>query len=259
MRYSSRFWLYAPLTLFLILTGGAMAHWWTVAKSVERKLDALNGHEGAAGITLSFTSKTISGFPFNIDVVFTGFRIAGAGAHGPFAWSSERFALHALTYGRQQQIYEAAGRQTLAWRDGAAKDHAISFLPATLRASAIADAQGLSRFDLDAVGAGGNDSSGAAFTLQDGQFHLRRGAKNTLDLVLSADGVKTADNAVQRLRITISLTHGEIWNALLAGKQSWPQTYEAWRQAGGAAQTTHRDIAPPDAAIAVADVLNSLY
>ena len=165
MRYSSRFWLYAPLTLFLALAGWAMTHWWIVATAFDKKLNDLNGHEAVPGITLSYSGKTISGFPFNIDVVFTGFKIAGAGAHGPFTWSSEHFALHRLTYGRAQDIYEAAGTQTLAWADGAGVPHHIGFLPGAMRASgAIADGRRASaRFDLDITGASGKD----------GEFHHR--------------------------------------------------------------------------------------
>ena len=110
LKYSSRFWLYAPLMVFLGIAAWAMGHWWVVASALDRKLTALNGHEAMPGVTVSYASKTISGFPFNIDIVFTGLKIAGAGPHGPFAWSTERFALHRLTYGRAQDIYEAAGQ-----------------------------------------------------------------------------------------------------------------------------------------------------
>ena len=257
MRYSSRFWLYAPLALFLILAGGAMAHWWVMAGALDRKLNAINGHDAVPGITLSYSTKTISGFPFNLDVVFTGLKIAGAGAHGPFAWTSERFALHALTYGRTQQIYEAAGQQSLAWSDGGGKTHHVDFLPASLHASALVDGRGLSHFDLEAVGLGGSGS--APFTIEAGQFHLRRGVGNSVDLMLSADDARTAGGVIQRLRVYVSLTHGEAWSGLLAGTSGWPETYAAWRQAGGEAQMGKRDIAPAEGAVAVADILNSLY
>ena len=125
VRFSSKFWLFAPLVLFFALAGTAMAHWWIVAGALDRKLTAMNGHEAIPGITLSYTGKTISGFPFNIDVLFTGFVAEGQGAHGPLRWSSEKFALHRLTYGRPQDIYEAAGEQSLSWTDGHGKNHAL--------------------------------------------------------------------------------------------------------------------------------------
>src|SRR5581483_1864200 len=74
MNYSHRFWLYAPLCMFLGLAAWAMGYWWVVASAFDKKLTALNGHEAVPGITVSYASKTISGFPFNIDVVFTGLK-----------------------------------------------------------------------------------------------------------------------------------------------------------------------------------------
>ena len=237
MNYSSRFWLYAPLALFLGLAGWAMAYWWVVATALDKKLTALNGHEAVPGITLSYDAKTISGFPFNIDVVFSGFKVEGAGAHGPFAWQSEKFALHALTYGAIRQIYEMAGQQTLSWQDGSGKSHHIAFLPASMHAGADLTAKGLNRFDLDIVGAGGKDSDGVPFTIARAQFHMRHDPKmDALDLMVSADQVKTSSLSFNSLSAYSTLSHGAALAPLLAGAQSWPQATAAWRNAGGAAE-----------------------
>ena len=145
------------------------------------------------GITMAYASKTISGFPFNIDVVFTGFTVEGQGAHGPFRWTTEKFALHRLTYGRAQDIYEAAGNQTLIWADGHGKSHELNFLPGLLHASAGMDGRGLLRFDLEAVAAAGQDSDGVPFTAAHAGLHLRRDPKaDALDLMISGDDIKTS-------------------------------------------------------------------
>jgi len=261
MKYSSRFWLYAPLALFLTLAGWAMAHWWSVAAAFDKKLTALNGHQALPGITLSYTSKTISGFPFNIDVVFTGFKIAGIGAHGPFAWSSERFALHALTYGRTQEIYEAAGRQMLAWSDGDGKPHHIDFLPASLHASAIADSKGLARFDLDIKNAAGKDSDGEPFAASRAQFHMRRDpGADALDVMISADEAHSTKGSIRTFSAYTTLTQGTAWARLLAGTQSWPDANAAWQKAGGIARSEKRTITPAMGIAPVIDpVLTSLY
>ena len=256
MNYSSRFWLYAPLALFLALAGWAMAYWWVVATALDKKLTALNGHEAVPGITLSYTSKTISGFPFNIDVVFTGFKIAGAGAHGPFAWQSEKFALHALTYGAVRQIYEMAGQQSLSWQDGSGKSHHITFLPATMHASADMNAKGLNRFDLDIMGAGGRDGDGAPFTIARAQFHMRHDPKSeALDLMVSADQVKTSNLSFNSLSAYSTLSHGAALTPLLAGAQSWPQADATWRQAGGTAEAGRH---ASDAGIDVTDLADKI-
>src|SRR5215472_12801685 len=86
MNYSSRFFLYAPLALFLLLAAGASAVWWREASALSARLDALNGHEAMPGVTLRFASKTVGGFPFNIDVVFKDFRVEIRTPHGPSIW-----------------------------------------------------------------------------------------------------------------------------------------------------------------------------
>lgn len=255
MRYSSRFFLYAPLALFLALAGWAMAHWWIVAAAFDKKLTALNGHEAVPGVTFSYTSKTISGFPFNIDVVFAGFKVSGAGAHGPFAWSSEHFALHTLTYGPEKYIFEAAGQQALAWTDGAGVMHRAVFLPGSLRASSLADDRGLARFDLDLVAAAGKNFTAAHF-----QFHLRRDPQaDALDLMVSADAAKAPGLQIHTLSDYLTLDPGKPFAPLLAGVQSWSDAAAAWRKAGGMARPGKREITPAEDASAIDRVLTSLY
>ena len=241
MKYSSRFWLFAPITVFLALAAAAMTHWWVVAGALERKLDAMNGHEAAPGITLSFASKSVSGFPFNIDVVFTDFAIAGQGAHGPFHWTTDRFALHRLTYGRVQDIYEAAGNQGLSWTDGGGNSHALNFLPGSLRASAIADRQGVLRFDLDVMDASGHDGAGTPFTAVRSQLHLRRDLKaDALDVQVSGDDIKTQGNIaglfgnhITHIALYATLTKGASFAPLLAGAGTWAAASADWRAKGG--------------------------
>jgi hypothetical protein len=239
--YSSRFWLFAPITIFLGLAAIAMAHWWAVAGTVERELDAMNGHEAAPGITLSFASRNVSGFPFNLDIVFTDFAIAGQGAHGPFRWTTKNFALHRLTYGRLQGIYEAAGNQTLSWTDGGGRPHGLNFLAGSLRASAIADRQGLLRFDLDVVDASGRDSAGTPFTALRSQLHLRRDPKaDAMDLQVSGDEIKTQGNIaglfgdhITHVALYATLTKGSAFAPLLAGTGTWAAASADWRTKGG--------------------------
>ena len=241
MTYSSRFWLFAPITIFLALAAIAMAHWWVVAGTVERQLDAMNGHDAAPGISLSFATKSVSGFPFNLDIVFTDFAVTGQGAHGPFRWSTGKFALHRLTYGRLQDIYEAAGNQALSWTDGSGEAHGLNFLPGSLRASAIADSKGLLRFDLEAVDAGGHDSSGAPFTTADAQIHLRRDPKaDAMDLQVSGSEIKGQGNIarlfgdhITHIALYAILTKGSAFAPLLAGTGTWAAASADWRAKGG--------------------------
>lgn len=247
MKYSSRFWLYAPLTLFLGLAAWAMGHWWILAKDADKKLTAMNGHQAIPGVTLSWASQTISGFPFRVDVVLTDLLVLAEGPRGPLIWHSDRFALHALTYGRTQDIFEAAGPQTLVWTDADNRRHQLSFLPASLRASTIADEKGLTRFDLDLLDAGGKDTDGAGFTIARAQLHMRRDPKtDALDLMLSAleakDPATPFGDRIRKMEIYSRVTHGSAFARLLGGQEGWMDAIMAWKHRGGEIVTGPVDI-----------------
>lgn len=228
MNYSSRFWLYAPFCTFLTLAAIAAVHWWIVAGAFEKKLTALKGQQAIPGVTFDWDKADVGGFPFRLDADFVNFRVAGAGAHGPFRWSAEKFALHALTYGRAKSVYEAAGQQKLSWTDGTGATHSISFLPGALRASSIVDGRGLTRADLEIVGMGAKD-----FTIGRFQLHMRRDPDGAdLDLMLKAESVGTR-NLVQAYA---TLSRANSLTALLKGESSWPAADANWRAQGGVAK-----------------------
>jgi hypothetical protein len=236
MNYSHRFWLYAPFCTFLALAAIAMVHWWIVAGAFEKKLAALKGHEPVPGISLDWDKVDVGGFPFRLDADFSNFRVHGAGAHGPFAWSAEKFALHALTYGPAKAVYEAAGRQQAAWTDAAGNAHEANFLPGSLHASSILDDKGLSRADLDIIGMSAKD-----FSIGRLQFHMRRDPNGTdLDLMLKADGAGTGKD----LQVYANLTRADLLAPLLKGQASWPQACSGWRAQGGVARLS-QVVAPP--------------
>ena len=108
MRYSSRFFLYAPFSLFVILAIAVGVQWWREASAWSQKIDALNGHEIAPGITLHFASRQLTGFPFRVDTVFKDLRLSFAGPRA-FKWKAEDFALHRLSYGSGKTVFEAGG------------------------------------------------------------------------------------------------------------------------------------------------------
>ena len=59
-----------------------------------------------------------------------------------------------------------------------AVEHQLAFLPGHLaRQRASRMREGLSRFDLDMLDAGGKGTDGAIFTIGRAQFHLRRDPK----------------------------------------------------------------------------------
>jgi hypothetical protein len=236
MSYSHRFFLYAPLAAFLAVFAVVGAYWWVAAGAFYKTLDAANGHELAPGVTLHFAAREGGGFPFRIETLMQNVRIDVATSYGPLTWQCERFAMHALTYGREQIIYEAAGKQTLNWTDAEHTHHIWTFVPGSMRASSIVVNGRLARFDLDIVGIGSPDVAAGRV-----QFHLRRNPrKDAIDIFLSGDAIHIAPalqagfgDTIPKLRLEGSFVPGTPLTALLDAKSDWRSAFEAWRRANG--------------------------
>lgn len=234
MKYSSRFFLYAPVGVFLLLLAAAGIHWWIAASRLATWLDAHNGREIMPGVTMRFDARSITGFPFSLDTEFENVSFTVATPLGPTQWRSEHFAMHGLTYGRDETIFEAAGRQFLRWTRPDRTMRALEFAVASLRASAIDKNGGLERFDLDLVGFGSK-----AFTAQRLQIHLRRNGADKLDLYLLSSGLRSAAGSCPRLdylasgELEGSADRAEAFSPLLSAKQDWNGAVADWRKRGG--------------------------
>ena len=246
MTYSSRFFLYAPLALFLALAVGAGANWWIAANALSKKLDSLNGRPAMPGVILSFSAKRISGFPFNLDVVFRDFRIEVETSHGPSAWSSPDFALHALAYGREQMIFEAAGTQRLSWTDSAGRYNTMPFEVGAWHASSIADAQGLTRVDMDLIGFGS-----PALTAKRIGLHARLNPKaDAVDVAGEVDSLTPVaqpaslfGRTILQARLSASAVPSQSFAAIRSGGASWEEALEGFRRSGGRLHIDALDIA----------------
>jgi hypothetical protein len=228
MNYSSRFWLYAPITAFLLIAAAVMAYWWVVAGAFDKNLAALKGTEAVPGITLDWTPVEVGGFPFRLDADFTGFTVKGAGAHGPFAWSPAKFALHTLSYNRAKTVYEAAGKQSVAFAMADGSTVSTTFLAASMRGGTITGNDGLRRFDLEIVGLSAQDT-----TITHLQFHARRDPDGkSLDLMLQGDDW----NSRKLVKIYATLNQASTLMPLLAGTAGWPSAVAGWKAQGGSAK-----------------------
>jgi len=234
MRYSSRFFLYAPIAALLTLAAIAMVHWWIVAGALEKRLDAVNGHEIIPGVRISFASKRIAGFPFRLETRLSGLRIEVEEKDGPIVWTTEDFAAHALAYGRVQAIFEAAGQQTVSWHDRVGTTHAFAFLPGTFRASAIVENSALVRFDSQVI-----DLDGADFRAAKLEFHFRTN-KDKIEayLLLQNAHIPSGYAAslgpdLQTLTANVSLDHRAALDDGLRGQIAPATALDQWRQAGG--------------------------
>jgi hypothetical protein len=224
VRYSSRFFLYAPFALVVAAAAAVMLLWFQASAAWSKHIIAMNGHEIAPGIMLSYSSETIGGFPFRIDTVFKNFKISVAGAG---TWQSDEFAMHTLTYGHGQAVFEAAGNQTFTW----GKNGRFVFVPGSIRASANLDGNALSRFDLVFVAL---DSE--TITIGRGEIHMRRNpSSDAVDLALSGDSIHLPHQTkiISHFRLAAHIAPRIPFNPLLAGQTHWQTATEAWRNANG--------------------------
>jgi hypothetical protein len=238
VRYSSRLFLYAPFVILLTIAAIAMFRWRQLATEWETKLVAANrGQEIAPGVTLHFSSQEVGGFPFNLDVVLNNFVLSVQSTRGPLSLRSEQFAIHALTYGRAQQIFEAAGTQSLIWTDAEGGAHRFIFVPGTMRASAIEKDGRFSRFDLDVESFGSRLLTGGR-----AQFHIRTATDpNALDFVIRADDLRLRPSGAVLPHVDFEgrITPIAPLYSLLSGRDEWRKAIGYWRTARGALRLEH--------------------
>lgn len=245
MRYSSRLFLYAPLIVLAALALGAALLWRSVAGGLEARLLRDNGGAIAPGVTLRFAHERVEGFPFNVDAVLDDVTFEVRSTFGPARWHTDRFALHELTFGRAQQIYEAAGRQTLDWTDSARSRHHFVFVPGSLQASAISSEGRLLRFDLDINGIGSREFTGARM-----QLHFRKSpGRDAIDVVLSADDLHLwpaleagFGPGLSKLDVQSTIFPAAPFAGLFAGGDTWSDATEKWRQEKGVFRIDHFEI-----------------
>ena len=233
MNYSNRAFLYGPVGAFLALILGLALYWFHASGQLSERIDALNGKTIMPGVTLHFSGEEMAGFPFRLDTIFKDLEIDVETDHGLAVWKSENFAMHALTYGRPLQVMEAAGKQTLTWTNAKGEHKTFEFIPGLLHASAVEDATGLTRFDIDLV-----DLGAAEFQAAELQFHIRKEGDN-LEFVFDGNTLHLSDtksgfgDTIKSLHLSGEINHGEALNALRAGAQDWRPATDAWNAKNG--------------------------
>lgn len=246
MSLTNRFFIYAPFALFVALALGVSIRWFSEASAFSARLDRLNGHTIMPGVTLHFSSKQISGFPFRMDAIFKRLEIDVETRHGPSSWRTEDFALHRLTYGADTTVFEAAGQQRLSWTDTGGRRHELAFAVGSLRASANENDAGLRRFDLDAAALNSPDVGA-----EGAQLHLRKELHNdAIDLFVSLNDMRLGPRlasafgrAIEHASFSAKVAPSGSLAPLLAGKVDWSAALVNAQRANGALEVDQIEIA----------------
>jgi hypothetical protein len=246
MRYSHRFFLYAPVVALLLLGLAASLYWLSAYQRFTTALTRLNGRQVIPGVRLSYEKVETGGFPFRLDAVLKNVRLQLQTSHGPMSWTSQHFALHSLDYGDMHVLLEAAGSQRLSWHDRNGIPHQLGFTPGLLRASVLGDHGVVRRIDVELY-----DARSQLFRVVHAEFHLRKDPhRNALDLVVMADRLRlhakeqaTPADHILRFRLEGVVTPATSWHGLLAGEASWRQTATAFRAVSGHLDIQHLGLA----------------
>src|SRR5215468_4219574 len=151
MSYSNRIWFYGPVVLLLLVIVLYSVFWRVQADTLAARLDRANGGEIIPGVVFAFAEKSMSGYPFRLDVVLSGVTFSHRAPEGETAWRSEKLALHAQAYDQNRFIFEADGLQSIAFPPvmPGTVPRVFFLTPGIARASAILTQGKLARFDLD--------------------------------------------------------------------------------------------------------------
>jgi hypothetical protein len=258
MSYSSRIFIYGPVSLLLLIIILYSVYWRVQADTLSARLDRANGGEIIPGLVFAFAEKSVGGYPFQLDVVLSGVTFVHHAPEGETAWSTEKLALHSLSYGPNRYIFEVTGLQSFSvppLLPGSGPRMTV-VTPAIARASAMLSRGRLARFDLDLWEPQGKDVTQGAnpqrsFSADRAQLHLLSRPDNTIDVAMRIDNGRLGAGYAARVEIQLPLidlrakvTESDALNDLRAGMAD---AAEAWRARMGALAVSDLSLTWPDA------------
>ncbi|HYM18806.1 MAG TPA: DUF2125 domain-containing protein [Micropepsaceae bacterium] len=246
MSYSNRIWMYGPVGLLLLAVVLFSVFWRVQADTLAARLDRANGGEIVPGVVFAFAEKSITGYPFRLDVVLSGVTFVHRAAEGEMAWRTEKLAIHFLSYNHDRYIFETTGLQSFA-RPGApgAPQRVVYVTPAIARASAVLNGDRIARFDLDlwqpqAKDASLNADPNLTLNAQRAQLHLLERSDNTVDVAMKIEeaqvgaGYRPAlGSAIKLIELRGKLVQGQTLDNLRLAQESVSDAIDQWRQQGG--------------------------
>jgi hypothetical protein len=248
MSYSNRIWFYGPVVLLLLVIVLYSVFWRVQADTLAARLDRANGGEIIPGVVFAFAEKSMSGYPFRLDVVLSGVTFSHRAPEGETAWRSEKLALHAQAYDQNRFIFEADGLQSFAFPPVmlGTVPRVYFLMPGIARASAILTQGKLARFDLDLWEVQGREATLGAdpnrrLVADRAQLHLLARPDNTVDVAMQVNNAKIgaalsstkAELPLSLIDMRAKLTHGETFDALRSAGASVADAASAWRGADG--------------------------
>ncbi|QFU17835.1 DUF2125 domain-containing protein [Microvirga thermotolerans] len=186
---SSRFWLYTPFVLLVLVAVGWSAAWLAIRSRASDSIDAWFGLEAKAGRQWTCSDRTVGGFPFRIEVTCGALSLT----HGAVTASFGRVEAVAQVYQPRFVITEIEG--PFRWTDGTV---AVEGRWDLLQTSVHATAAGLQRLSAVArnpsVTVTGLTPDPVAVSGRAMELHVRpdpaRGQERAYDVAFSVEQAK---------------------------------------------------------------------
>ncbi len=233
-RKSRRLGLFLPWTLALLLVVGWSVAWLTLRSQAVARMDAAAAQLRAQGYPVAWETRTVTGFPFRLNVTLTGARLAE-----PSGWAIAMPLLktEAWIYRLDHWMLVAPQGVTLTRPDGG---------PVTVRAGALrASLAGLGarppRLSVEGVDLAFDTAAGApAYMIQSAkrlELHLRPGPEDQGGVLFRVEGAKLRLQGLPA-RVAqdrpVSMSWDLVLSKMSAFKGSnWPNAVRSWRDAGG--------------------------
>ena len=248
MSYSNRIFFYGPVVLLLLVIVLYSVFWRVQADTLAARLDRANGGEIIPGVVFAFAEKSMSGYPFRLDVVLSGVTFSHQTPEGETAWRSEKIALHRQAYDTNRFIFEADGLQSFAFPPvmPGTVPRVFFLTPGIARASAILAAGKLARFDLDLWEVQGREATLGAdpkrsLAADRAQIHFLARPDNTVDVAMQVNNARIgaalsstgAEIPLALIEMRGKLTHSDAFDGLRTANAGVADAASAWRGANG--------------------------
>jgi hypothetical protein len=233
-RKSRRLGLFLPWTLALLLAVGWSLAWVKLRGEAVARMDAAVAQLRAQGYPVAWETRTVTGFPFRLDVTLTGARIAE-----PSGWAiaTPLLKTEAWIYRLDHWMLVAPEGMTLTRPDGGA----VSVRAGALRASLAGLGTKPPRLSVEGVDLAFDTAAGATpYLIQSAkrlELHLRPGPEDQGGVLFRVEGAKLRLQGLPA-RVAqdrpVSMSWDLVLSKMSAFKGSnWPNAVRSWRDAGG--------------------------
>lgn len=233
-RKSRRLGLFLPWTMALLLVVGWSLAWVTLRSKAVARMDAAAAQLRAQGYPVAWETRTVTGYPFRLDVTLTGARIAE-----PSGWAiaTPLLKTEAWIYRLDHWVLVAPQGVTLTRPDGGP----VSVRARALRASLAGLTATPPRLSVEGVDLNFDTAAGAPpYLIQSAkrlELHLRPGPEDQGGVLFKVEGAKLRLQGLPA-RVAQDRPVSMSWDLVLSKMSAlrgsnWPNAVRSWRDAGG--------------------------